>query len=266
MSLRARVAGVDFSGARDAGRHIWVAEGETTPRGVKIDRVTRADALPGGGADFAPAMEALVAHVAALADAVVGFDFPFSLPRPLIRQRQWTRFVRDFADSYTEPAAFRDACRAQTGGRELKRRTDADARVPWCAYNLRLHRQTWAGIAHVLWPLVRDDRARVVPMQEVAPEKPVIAEICPASLLKREVLYVPYKGRGDKAKAGRADILRALIARGVLMQPPARLRATLLDDIGGDALDAVLAMAGAARVDDPLPRDALDRIEARIYF
>ena len=266
LALRTKVAGVEFSGAKNAGRAIWIAEGERTPYGVSIDRVTRAEDLPGGGATFAPAMTALVDHVSSLTESVVGFDFPFSLPKPLITQRSWTAFARHFADAYPEPDTFREACRTASGGRELKRRCDVDARVPWCAYNLRLYRQTWAGIRHVLWPLARDGRARIVPMQEIAHERPMIAEICPASLLKREGLYAPYKGRGDALRDARANILKSLTARGVLSPVRGKLRATILDNPGGDALDAVLAAVGAARMDDPAPRDALDRIEARIWF
>ncbi|MEX2455342.1 MAG: hypothetical protein WD470_11595 [Rhodospirillaceae bacterium] len=266
MSLRERIAGVDFSGARMAGRNIWIAEGRMTGRGIAIDRLARAADLPGGAAAFVPAMSALIEHVAGLADSIVGFDFPFSLPAPLIAEPTWTAFVRRFAENYPAPEAFREDCRDRTDGRELKRRTDREARVPWCAYNLRLYRQTWAGIRHVLWPLVRDDRARAVPMQPATPGLPVIAETCPASILKKESLYVPYKGRGDLLKAARAGLLDALVARRALAPLPADLRQTAVANAGGDALDAVIAAIGAARAEPPEPRDALDRIEARIFY
>ena len=265
-ALPDRVAGIDFSGARDAGKFIWIAEGTRTAAGVRIDRLTRADALPGGGIAKEEALPALVEHVAGLGDCIVGFDFPFSLPRTLIRQRSWTAFVRAFAAAHPDADSFRDAARAVTGGKELKRRTDTDAKAPWCAYNLKLYRQTWAGISQVLQPLVAANRARVVPMQKTVPGKPVIAEICPASLLKREELYKPYKGRGDALRKARARILNELARRRIVAPIRGRLRETILDNAGGDALDAVLAAAGAARVDNPLPRDATDRIEARIYF
>ena len=115
-------------------------------------------------------------------------------------------------------------------------------------------------------PLVRDDRARTIPMQDIADGKPILAEICPASLLKREGLYAPYKGRGPDPRQGRARIVDALIARRALAPPPDTLRETILANPGGDALDAVLAAIGAARADEPEARDALDRIEARIFY
>lgn len=266
MSLRDRVAGVDFSGARAAGKNIWIAEGAVTPNGVKIESVQRAADLPGGENAFDAAMTALVAHVATLTDHVIGFDFPFSLPASLISQDNWPSFARCFATDYTNPEQFRDHCRGQTGGRELKRATDREARVPWCAYNLRLYRQTWAGIRHVLYPLVNEHNARVIPMQKPVNSKPLLAEICPASTLKIEDLYAPYKGRGDALRDARADILRSVTRRGLLSPVRGRLRGTILDNTGGDALDAVLSAIAVARIDTAEPRNNLDRIECRVYF
>lgn len=266
MSLRNHVAGVDFSGARAAGKNIWIAEGDITPDGVKLQTLARAADLPGGATEFNAAMTALVDRVATLSEHVVGFDFPFSLPAPLISEPTWVSYIHRFAADFAEPDGFRDHCRGQTDGRELKRATDREARVPWCAYNLRLYRQTWAGIRHVLYPLVEHHNARVIPMQKPLKGRPLLAEICPASTLKAEGLYVPYKGRGDGLRAARADILRSVTRRGLLAPVRGTLRETILDNTGGDALDAVLSAIAAARIDTPEPRNDLDRIESRVYF
>lgn len=266
MSLRDRVAGVDFSGARAAGKNIWIAEGAVTADGVKIEMLQCAADLPGGANAFDPAMTALVDHVATLTEHVIGFDFPFSLPADLIEQDTWPAFIHDFASNYSTPEQFREHCRDRTGGREYKRATDTEARVPWCAYNLRLYRQTWAGIRHVLFPLVEHWGARVIPMQKPVKEAPLIAEICPASTLKAEGLYVPYKGPDADLRAAREHILRSVTRRGLLSPLRGTLRTTVLENTGGDALDAVLSAIAAARIDDPKPRNDLDRIECRVYF
>ncbi|MGB0631329.1 MAG: hypothetical protein ACPGRZ_11610 [Alphaproteobacteria bacterium] len=266
MSLRPRVAGVDFSGARNAGKHIWVAEGTPTPDGVRIDALHRADTLPNGGADFDTAMTGLCEHVAGLSDSIVGFDFPFSIPASLIEQSTWPAFIRDFAQHYPAPEGFREDCRARTDGRELKRLTDVEAKVPWCAYNLRLYRQTWAGIRHVLAPLVSRRRARIIPIQRPKDGLPVIAEVCPASFLKRENLYFPYKGRGPELLNARSRILTELARRQRLMPVRGKLRKTMVEDMGGDALDAALSAICAAGVEDVEPRSAADRLECRVYF
>lgn len=266
MSLRDRVAGVDFSGARAAGKNIWVAEGAVTPAGVKIEALQRASDLPGGANAFDAAITALVDHVATLTDHVIGFDFPFSLPVDLIAEKSWPAFAGGFAKDFADPDQFRDHCRAQTNGREFKRATDTEARVPWCAYNLRLYRQTWAGIRHVLFPLIDQHDARVIPMQTPLRGKPLLAEICPASTLKAEGLYVPYKGRSEDLRAARANILRNVTRRKLLAPVRGKLRETILNNPGGDALDAVLSAIAAARIENPEPRNALDRIECRVYF
>ena len=266
MSLRDRVAGVDFSGARAAGKNIWIAEGIVTGAGVKIESLGRAADLPGGKTAFAPALTALVEHVATLSDYVVGFDFPFSLPARLIAEHDWAAFVRRFSSDFDTSEIFREHCRAQTGGREYKRATDTEARVPWSAYNLRLYRQTWAGIRHVLHPLIEHDRARIIPIQEPLSGKPIIAEICPASTLKAEDLYVPYKGRGEDLRRARESILKDMTRRGLLSPVRGRLRDVILNNTGGDALDSVLSAIAAARIEDAAPRGDLDRIECRVYF
>ena len=139
-------------------------------------------------------MPGLCAHIATLTDSIVGFDFPFSIPAPLIEQSTWPAFIRDFAARYATPEEFRETCRSITGGRELKRETDIEAKVPWCAYNLRLYRQTWAGIRHVLAPLVSRNFARIIPIQPPKNGLTVIVEICPASFLKARRIVFSLQG------------------------------------------------------------------------
>ncbi len=267
---RRRVLGVDFSGAVDAGNKIWIADAIVTKTGIEIRSCRRARDLPGGAPDRDRALRALADHLALQADAVAGLDFPFSLPCSLIREASWEDFVAGFAARYPTPESFRADCTGRGAGRELKRRTDVEARVPFSAYNLRLYRQTYWGIRDVLHKLIASDGARVIPIQTPRAGAPVIAEICPASILKREGLYFSYKGRGPALHAARASIVEQLIARRALREPGAPVLSELLDDTGGDALDAVIAAIGAARViADPgtmRPRDDLDRIEARVYF
>ena len=276
MSGRRRVVGVDFSGARDAGKKIWIAAGESHGGAVEIEACFPACELPGASASLESALPALVEYVAGGADAAFGLDFPFGLPLALVREfggePGWERFVAGFDRRFATADAFRDACRDAAGGVEIRRRTDVEAKAPFCVYNLRLYRQTFAGIKHVLRPLVRERRAAVVPFQPPRPGLPTIAEICPASLLADEGLYRrhPYKGRSDDRRRGRRAIVRALIGRGLLREPARSLREVLADDPGGDALDAVLAAIGAARaIRDPTcraPRFATEAIEGRVFY
>lgn len=262
--------GVDFSGARDAGNKIWIAEGSSHSDGVAISRCFPAHDLPDSTTQKDKALAALVTYFADASDAIIGCDFPFSLPAPLIAEATWTGFVQNFARTYPTPDDFRAVCMSAAGGKELKRRCDVIARVPFSAYNLRLYRQTWEGIASVIAPLIADDRARVIPVQPSALEKPILVETCPASLLKAEDLYPSYKGATAAHRDARRKILSSLVRRKTLRPLASSLRRAVLDDKGGDALDAIIAAICATRASrDPRATqcaDDIERIEARIFF
>jgi hypothetical protein len=159
----------------------------------------------------------------------------------------WANFVVNFAGRYGSPETFRRECYERAGRSELKRVTDREARTPFSPYNLRLYRQTYYGIGMVLGPLVKEAAVSVLPMQRAEPDRPWLLEICPASTLKRLGLYVPYKGRGETFRARRWRILSLLEeAEGLTLADDA-LRAAMVEDTGGDALDSVLAAWATAR-------------------
>lgn len=244
--------GVDFSGAANAGSHIWIAQGIVQAEALVITGCRQARDLTGGGVERAVALPALCSLIAAAGSAVFGMDFPFSLPERLIQQEAWQTFAEAFAETYPDAESFRAQCRALTDGRELKRRTDVETATPFCAYNLRMYRQTYYGIRDVLAPLVRDGAAAVLPMQRVIAGKPLLLEVCPAVLLKARGLYFPYKGPGAALMHARRDLLESLTADHRL-RVPEELRDRLIADTHGDALDSVIAAYGAflAAVADP---------------
>ncbi|MFP5501598.1 MAG: hypothetical protein ACLGIN_03855, partial [Candidatus Sericytochromatia bacterium] len=171
----------------------------------------------------------------------------------------------------------RAACRAATGGQEIKRETDRLARVPFNAFNLRVYRQTYYGLREVIAPLVRSGRAAVLPMQPPAEDRAWVLEVCPASTLKRLGLYYTaagrpwsYKGRTEAHQAARARLWLALTDRYGLRAGPAKRRAAI-EDAGGDALDAVIAACATAEaIESPLALPASCReaapVEGYIYF
>ena len=266
--MRRRVIGVDFSGARQAGDHIWIATGTQTGGRLSLESCRPARELPGGGRDRQSALAALRTFLASERRAAAGLDFPFSLPAPLIQETRWEDFLRAFPGRYADAETLRAACRVAAEGRELKRRTDRAAKVPFSAYNLRLYRQTHAGIAELLLPLVESDAARVVPMQAPASGKALLAEICPASLLKRLDVYRSYKGRGGTLRDVRRALLKTLKDNGLVNEPDKSLAQRAIEDPGGDALDAVLAAVAAANLPRlrHAARDPVERIEGRVYF
>lgn len=243
---RNRLFGIDFSGAKDAGSRIWIAAGSVTDEGLHIERCYPARDLPGSGKERDRCLGALRRSIAKAGKAIVGLDFPFGLPRDLITYQSWESFLLAFPDEYASPGAFRQSCREAAPGRELKRKTDREAKAPFSPYNIRLFRQTYYGIRWLLAPLVETSQARVLPMQEPGQEEPWLLEVCPASTLKEEDLYLRYKGSSENHRQARRDILENLERKEVRIQRT-ELRSTIIGDAGGDALDSVVAAVATYR-------------------
>ena len=240
---RERVYGVDFSGARDAGRRIWLAEGRVRGGRLRVGSCYPADELPGSGRDREAALGALRRLIAGEPGAAFGLDFPFGLPLPLLEGAgSWEAFVRAFSADYPTADAVRQSCRARHPSGELKRQTDVETRTPFAAYNLRLYRQTYYGIREVLYPLARDGAACVLPMQARCPDRAWVLEICPASTLKREGLPAQqYKAKTEEGRRTREAILAGIEAQGQIEIGSAGLLVRIVEEEGGDALDSVIA-------------------------
>jgi hypothetical protein len=261
---------VDFSGAEDAGRRIWISSGTIEGGRLHITRTQPVCELPGGSPNLAVALDALRAFIEAESAGAVGLDFPFGLPRQVVAESTWKDFVLAFNGRYRSAEAFRDICRTLSA-RELRRTTDRQAHAPWAAWNWRLYRQTYYGIASILAPLVSEDRVRVLPMDSPDGTRPVLLEICPASTLRRLGLGgLPYKGEACSVKrAVREEILDRLIQRRrpLSLDPGPRERA--VEDPAGDAVDSILAATAVfdTMARDPLtPESAYDPIEGFVFF
>lgn len=203
-------------------------------------------------------------------DAVFGCDFPFSLPDFLMQGRSWSRFAEEFPRQFSIPEDFREHCRKLADGTERRRVCDREARVPFAAYNLRIYRQTFYGVRDVLAAAMARNAAAVIPMQEFAADRAWIIETCPASTLKSLGVYRPYKGATKAHRAQRGRILDCLYQSGFIVPVDGKLRAVLLADQGGDALDSVIAAVATARAykDGRLTKAAepLELIEGRIIW
>lgn len=267
-----RVLGVDFSGGKRAGTKIWIAEGACTETGVAITACRTIVQIAGCKPDRAAALTALVTYIGQQRNALIGLDFPFSLPVELLGQwdvESWEAFINAFAAAYErkESNCFRTDMHTLTPGREPRR--GADRGAPFAPTNLRLYRQTFHGIRDVLKPLMATG-ARVLPMQSPVSGRPALIEICPAVTLKGENLYrKPYKGRSVERSEARATILAGLEMRRLIASLAPEARDAALTDTEGDALDAIVAAATACRVlrSGGLEEEATgcERIEGRLY-
>ncbi|MBN9523469.1 DUF429 domain-containing protein [bacterium] len=253
----ATVYGVDFSGAKLAGRNTWVARVEPRRRGrpvlVALDRL---EALC-GTAERGPALAHLVELVAGSESALWGFDVPFGLPIELFPNgAAWSAqfdFVREWGD---EAYACGLECirRALLVGdrMHLRRTTDTDAKAPFDGYHYRMIYQTFFGMRDVVAPLSRVPGTAVLPFhyRRVSRAKRVVVECCPGSVLKKLGLpHQNYKqptgGPLARKRLRTRHTLHAALDELVVVSD--RFRRVMMRNPGADALDAVIAAVGVAR-------------------
>ena len=255
------ILGIDFSGAALAGEKIWLARAHFGNEKLVFDELNPAANLPDGAPQRDAALSALVRYIQSFDAPICGFDFPFSLQADEIDAPNW----RDWVLNQPEQFAGADAFRAAYKG--AKRETDIRAKTPFAPLNLRLYRQTYYGIAHVLVPLLRAN-ALALPFDEPNTEATWLLEICPASLLKKHKLYFSYKGKSDAQRENRERILNESEARFHLGVPDS-IRHSALADTEGDALDAILSavcVVRALKANDWKARDETENLEGRVYY
>jgi hypothetical protein len=252
------IYGVDFSGAKEAGRNTWVGRVEPTGRRppYRLAELTCLEKLS-GTAERAASLAHLVGLIAASEGALWALDFPFGLPIEVMDVgARWPRQL-DFLGTWGEDAyAVGVEClrraRALGGPLHIRRLTDAEARTPFDCYHYRIIYQTFFGMRDVLGPLHRARQTAILPFQyrRLPDARRVLVEACPSSTLKR--LGLPHNNY--KQPQGGPLTRRRLATRRALLDGLARQvhfeegqRRVMMRNGGGDALDAVIAAVGAAQ-------------------
>ena len=261
----ARFYGVDFSGAKLAGRNIWVAGLVPGRRRLRLVSVDRLHTLA-GTAERTAAHAHLADLILSSQSALWGMDFPFGLPRELFPPRSsWAsqfEFLRGWDDeAYACGLEFvrraRGLCPDTSGtphrtALHCRRLTDVEARAPFDTFHYRLIYQTFFGMRDVIGRLRLDPTTAVLPFQyrKLPTAERVVVECCPSSVLKRLGLsHQNYKQpAGGPLSAIRRRTRHAILdwLRTEVVIPPT-LERRMMRNPGGDALDAVIAGVGAAR-------------------
>ena len=262
ISHKRRIYGIDFSGALDAGKKIWIADGAINNGRLMIGNCESAGDFFKAGVERDKCLRALQEFIAVKKDCVFAFDFPFGLPVAravadsvqLVQEKTWEDFILHFSKHYKNHHDFRTKCRKINNNMELKRMTDKWCGTPFSPYNLRVYKQTFYGINNILRPLVQEQKVCVLPMQAACPDKPWIIEICPASTLKSlfnlKRLF-SYKGGTTNHDTARERILTTIEREGLYILEET-LRKKILKERSGDALDSVIAAyAGFRALNDP---------------
>jgi hypothetical protein len=247
------IIGVDFSGAAEAGRNAWVARCKRVGKSSKLTLIGL-DPLErlAGASKRDLALAWLVKAIRESRDALWGIDFPFGLPIEL-GWNDWPAQLKAVSDWTGATNAFgRECCdRAMksVGKLHTRRDTDRETRTPFDCYHYRIVYQMFHGMRDVLLPL-RDDPATCVLPFDVASmssAKRIVAEACPGSTLKR--LGLPHS-RYKQSKPGRVAVkykrVREVMLAGLapLIDFDEQHRRTMLNNPGGDALDAAIAAVG----------------------
>ena len=250
------VVGVDFSGAKLAGKTAWLAWCGVAGGGVplKLLRLKRLGEVAGDD-ERSAALAWLVREVLDSRAALWGFDFPFGLPIELMGDVVPGQFdaVRAWdGGAYAFGLHCLDKARREHGRGHMRRLTDVEEKAPFDAYHYRIIYQTFHGMRDVLAPLAAARRTAVLPLQyaKLGRAARVVVEACPSSTLKR--LGLPHQNY--KQPGGRlVDDLRRKTRRAIFagLRPwvdvSPHLRRKAMRDPGGDALDAILAAVGAWR-------------------
>lgn len=235
-----RIIGIDFSGAKSACDKIWLTEGFIDGGRFHVQKCYSArDLLSGKKADRDTCLSALRDLISNSNGAIFGVDFPFSINYELMHFEDWESFVLAFPNRYLSADQFRNDLRSRMNNVELKRLTDIEVKAPFSLYNLRVYRQTYFAIRDIVYPLLVNKSACILPMQTPCADRPWLLEICPAALLKQEGLYKSYKGRSEKTWKSREFILEKLIEMGVSIDPDTKCM--ILENSEGDALDSLIA-------------------------
>ncbi len=265
-----RIIGAQFSGAALAGSRTWIAEGVIEDGALRIAMVRQVADLPNGAVERDLAMIALRKYFAKQRATVIGIDFPFSLPKALVKEKRWTDFIAAFGKRYDDVQDFTTQAKKAAGNQERWRHTDRELGKRSAPHKRRLAFQTFFGIRDILAPLVGEGLAAAVPMQEPIPRKPIFVEVSPPSSMRRARISPPFKGAAPLARRAREGVLASYERMGQLWPLPPEVRERVLDDAEGDALNAVVAAIAAAWASKnrdrwSLPSDSPYMIEGRIY-
>jgi len=277
------IFGVDFSGAKLAGRNTWIARLQLSSRWrrplYKLVELSRLEHLC-GTAERGVALAHLVSLVHSSDKALWALDFPFGLPMEVMEQgARWPdqlEFLYGWGDDdYGVGLECLRRAKSLGGPLHIRRLTDIETKAPFDPYHYRIIYQTFYGMRDVLGPLWRRKHTAILPFQyrRLASAKRVLVEACPASTLKRMGLpHQNYKQPEGGPLTHKRRRIRHIILDGLTghISISESHRRVIMRNGGGDALDAVIAALGAVRYWDMCNHQQISRhsrypLEGHLY-
>ncbi len=260
------IVGVDFSGAKDAGRHIWMSTGKESQGSLQITNCEPASDFFGVSTNRDVVLDQLVTYVDSLDDTTVGMDFPFGVPEEVaqvvFKASTWLELVNSPQWSRLNPKQFRQqSSNLVKGG---VRDTDAMHRGS-SPYDIRIHKQTYYGIRDVLKPLVKRN-VSVAPM--VNNGSPTVLETYPAATLAREDGMFGRRYKNDKSPSRRMSHNFDELAKVGDLDLSSVSKNRITDNVEGDAIDSLVAALATFRASNNsslFNTTQKTRVEGRIY-
>ena len=257
------VYGIDFSGAKLAGKNAWIAQLQVqhSPRTAKsAPPLKLVDLRPLGRAAGADDRETvypfLTSEILASRSALWGMDFPFGLPIEL-GLGDWPSQLRHVCQHEGDAKSYGRSlvAIAQRNGdsMHIRRASDLETKTPFDCYHYRIIYQTFHGMRDVLAEIANHVSTRVLPFENNPASaretiQRVVVEACPSSTLKRwELPHQNYKQSGNHPPDPRRRDTRRVIMKKLvsLVEMSSHRRSVMMNNPGGDAIDAVLAGVGA---------------------
>ncbi len=250
------IIGVDFSGAKLAGKNIWLADVEPDGDRLRLRGLNSLETLA-GAAEREIALPSLADRIVTSTNTLWAIDFPFALPIELAcmgpsfaHQLATTQVYK--GDAYDFGRWLLAEAKKLGGANHIRRQTDSEAKTPFDCYHYRIICQTFHGMRDVLRAIAADERTAILPFQyeRLKKAKRVVIEACPSTTLKK----FGWPHQNYKQPAGGPLTAKRLATRkqlyaglATLIDIPPALQRVIARNPGGDALDAVLAAVGAWR-------------------
>lgn len=263
MGQSESVIGIDFSGSKEAGEQIWVAEGTVDGETLSVENCWSAweEAGTKGRREV---YDHLIDHITDHEEVTVGIDFPFGLPSWAMDEDDWETRTKRFTDVFSSPSEMRAECEEEAENQERQRRRTEGGDVDGIAgYGWMLKTLTYYGISEFLADMIDRRDVSVTPMQE-ANEITLIETYPGATLGRLELNRTGYKSEKPKCYDAREENIDGLAEHDVDIKDDLKQYAICNDD-AHDAVIATKATSDAISSDFEFEEENYDEQEGYIY-
>jgi hypothetical protein len=235
--------GIDYSASREANKKIWITESIFKNEKLYITNLYSLYEIS-SKYTLEDCNTYLVNMVLNSKGGIFGFDFSFSIPEIFIGESSWKEFIISFPEKWSSPQNFRNDLKTRFLGKEIKRNTEIESKVPFSSYNLWIYKQTYYGINYIINPLLRTKKVNFLPFNGINLKKINLVESCPASFLKRisknKDLSKYYKGKGEKHQNNRIELLGLLSKSYSFEFEKKEFIEKIYKNTEGDAIDSLI--------------------------